>query len=114
MEPYNSDIVLQILLIAGTSSIAPLPSCFNSPAYGPLAGLVNLAWRVAKARGANKIRYSHITGTALQRVSITVKKLMERRKSAGIRNKSYFEVPQRLHAGDLTYAMLVGLVEGDG
>ena len=39
---------------------------------------------------------------------------MERRKSAGIRNNSYFEVPQRLHAGDLTYAMLVGLIEGDG
>jgi hypothetical protein len=45
---------------------------------------------------------------------MTVKMLMERRKSAGIRNKSYFEVPQRLHAGDLTYAMLVGLIEGDG
>lgn len=39
---------------------------------------------------------------------------MERRKSAGIRKNSYFEVPQRLHAGDLTYAMLVGLIEGDG
>jgi hypothetical protein len=45
---------------------------------------------------------------------MTVKMLMERRKSAGIRNYSYFEIPQRLHAGDLTYAMLVGLIEGDG
>jgi len=45
---------------------------------------------------------------------MVVKKLINRRKSAGIRNKSYFEVPQRLDAGDLTYAMLVGLIEGKG
>lgn len=34
--------------------------------------------------------------------------------SAGIRNTTYFEVPQRLHAGDLSYAYLVGLIEADG
>lgn len=34
--------------------------------------------------------------------------------SAGIRNITYFKVPQRLHAGDLSYAYLVGLIEADG
>ena len=43
-----------------------------------------------------------------------MKKPRTRRQSAGIRNKSYFEVSQRLHAEDLTYAYLVGLIEGDG
>jgi hypothetical protein len=43
-----------------------------------------------------------------------VKKLISVKKPAGIRNKSYFEVPQRLHAGDLIFAYLVGLIEGDG
>lgn len=75
-EPYNSDIVLQILLVAKTS---------------PNKG----------------IRYSYMS-------PISVKKLITGRKSAGIRNKSYLEVPQRLNAGDLNYAYLVGLVEGDG
>jgi hypothetical protein len=42
------------------------------------------------------IRYSCIS-------SITVKKLITRKKPAGIRSKSYFKVPQRLNAGDLTY-----------
>jgi hypothetical protein len=54
-----------------------------------------------------EIKYSYIH-------SITVKKLITRKKPAGIRNKSYFEVPQRLNAGDLRYAQLVGLIEGDG
>jgi hypothetical protein len=75
-EPYNSDIVLKILLIAGT-----FPN--------------------------REIKYSYIH-------SITVKKLITRKKPAGIRNKSYFEVPQRLNAGNLIYAQLVGLIEGDG
>ena len=75
-EPYNSDIVLKILLIAGT-----FPN--------------------------REIKYSYIH-------SIAVKKLITRKKPAGIRNKSYFEVPQRLNAGNLIYAQLTGLIEGDG
>jgi hypothetical protein len=75
-ELYNSDIVLKILLIAGT-----FPN--------------------------KEIKYSYIH-------SIAVKTLITRKKPAGIRNKSYFEVPQRLNAGDLKYAQLVGLIEGDG
>jgi hypothetical protein len=38
----------------------------------------------------------------------------EGRKSAGVRSISTFESSQRLHAGDLTQAYLVGLFEGDG
>uniref|UniRef100_UPI0022FD4471 hypothetical protein n=1 Tax=Drechslerella dactyloides TaxID=74499 RepID=UPI0022FD4471 len=44
----------------------------------------------------------------------TVKKPITRGQLAGIRNKSYFEVSQRLNTGDLNLAYLVGLVEGDG
>lgn len=75
-EPYNSDIVLQMQLIART---AP-----------------NL-----------RIRYSHS-------LTMVVKKLITRRKPAGIRHNSYIEVPQRLNAVELKKAMLVGFVEGDG
>lgn len=38
----------------------------------------------------------------------------ERRKSAGVRSISTFESSQRLNAGGLTQAYLVGLFEGDG
>ena len=41
-------------------------------------------------------------------------KRAEGRKSAGVRSISTFETSQRLHAGDLTQAYLVGLFEGDG
>lgn len=84
-EPYNRDIVLKILLIAGTFSRSPL----------------------SKECGGRDIKYSYIR-------SIIVKKLITIKKPAGIRNKSYLEVPQRLNAGDLTFAYLVGLIEGDG
>lgn len=36
------------------------------------------------------------------------------RQSAGVRSISTSEASQRLHAGDLTYAYIVGLFEGDG
>ena len=36
------------------------------------------------------------------------------RQSAGVRSTHTSEASQRLHAGDLTYAYLVGLFEGDG
>lgn len=36
------------------------------------------------------------------------------RKPAGVRSLHTLEASQRLHAGDLTYAYLVGLFEGDG
>ena len=35
-------------------------------------------------------------------------------QSAGVRSIHTSEASQRLHAGDLTYAYLVGLIEGDG
>lgn len=43
-----------------------------------------------------------------------VKKPITRSQLAEIRNKSYFEVSQRLYTGDLILAYLVGLIEGDG
>lgn len=45
---------------------------------------------------------------------ISVKIAMTRGKSAGVRSIHTSEASQRLHAGDLTYAYLVGLFEGDG
>jgi len=48
-------------------------------------------------------------------ISITyVKIAMTWRKPAGVRSLHTLEASQRLHAGDLTYAYLVGLFEGDG
>ena len=43
-----------------------------------------------------------------------VKIAMTRRQSAGVRSISTSEASQRLNAGDLLYAYLVGLYEGDG
>ena len=45
---------------------------------------------------------------------IYVKIAITWRQSAGVRSLHTSEASQRLHAGDLTYAMLVGLIEGDG
>ena len=45
---------------------------------------------------------------------LCVKIAMTRRQSAGVRSISTSEASQRLHAGDLAYAYLVGLYEGDG
>lgn len=45
---------------------------------------------------------------------ISVKIAMTRRQSAGVRSISTSEASQRLDAGDLTYAYIVGLFEGDG
>ena len=39
---------------------------------------------------------------------------MTRGKSAGVRSIHTSEASQRLDAGDLSYAYLVGLFEGDG
>nr|WP_206779132.1 LAGLIDADG family homing endonuclease [Acidovorax sp. Root267] len=39
---------------------------------------------------------------------------MTRRKSAGVKTTCRREASQRLHAGDLIYAYLIGLFEGDG
>ena len=47
-------------------------------------------------------------------LTIYVKIAMTRRQSAGVRSLHTSEASQRLHAGDLTYAYLVGLFEGDG
>ena len=45
---------------------------------------------------------------------ICVKIAMTWRQSAGVRSLHTSEASQRLHAGDLTYAYLIGLFEGDG
>ena len=45
---------------------------------------------------------------------IGVKIAMTGGKSAGVRSLHTSEASQRLHAGDLTYAYLVGLFEGNG
>jgi len=45
---------------------------------------------------------------------IYVKIAMTRGQSAGVRNIHTSKASQRLHAGDLSYAYLVGLFEGDG
>jgi LAGLIDADG endonuclease len=47
-------------------------------------------------------------------IDFFVKKPITRSQSAEIRNNSYFKVSQRLHAENLSYAYLVGLIEGDG
>lgn len=46
--------------------------------------------------------------------AIDVKIAMTGGQSAGVRSLHTSEASQRLHAGDLTYAYLVGLFEGDG
>lgn len=45
---------------------------------------------------------------------IYVKIAMTRRQSAGVRSLHTSKASQRLHAGDLKYAYIVGLFEGDG
>jgi hypothetical protein len=81
-EPYNSDVVLQILLIAEIPPILEV-------VYGYIPLFSN--------------------------TPITVKSATTRGQSAGVRSKStVFEASQRLNAGDLIFAYLVGLIEGDG
>lgn len=46
--------------------------------------------------------------------TIYVKIAITRRKPAGVRSLHTSEASQRLHAGDLIYAYIVGLFEGDG
>ena len=46
--------------------------------------------------------------------TISVKIAMTWRQSAEVRSLHTSEASQRLHAGDLTYAYLVGLFEGEG
>ena len=75
-EPYGSDILVQILLVARKCPF-------------------------------NGVRYC-------KSIRITVKRLITGTKQAVIRNFSNFEVSQRLNAGDLTLAMFVGIIEGDG
>lgn len=50
----------------------------------------------------------------LKKKNINVKIAMTGRQSAGVRSMSTSEASQRLDAGDLSYAYLVGLFEGDG
>jgi hypothetical protein len=47
-------------------------------------------------------------------IIIYVKIAITRGQSAGVRSLHTSEASQRLHAGDLYYAYLVGLFEGDG
>jgi ubiquinol-cytochrome c reductase cytochrome b subunit len=53
-------------------------------------------------------------GFAYEMFILFVKIAMTWRQSAGVRSISTSEASQRLHAGDLIYAYLVGLFEGDG
>jgi len=58
-----------------------------------------------------------IVATALEELkkkNINVKIAMTGRQSAGVRSMSTSEASQRLDAGDLSYAYLVGLFEGEG
>ena len=80
-EPYYSDIVLQILLVAGKRSF-------------------------------NKIGYCYYSKRACD--NLTVKKPISRTLPAEILPNIGIELSQRLHAGDLEFAWLVGLIEGDG
>lgn len=77
-EPYNNNVVLIILLIAGISLILEVIYAFTFNVY------------------------------------LGVKKITTKGESAGVRSISTFEASQRLNAENLTYAYLVGLVEGDG
>ena len=75
-EPQHTDVLLKILLNAGTS-----------PIFGFTYGLFLI---------------------------ISVKIVRTWGKSAGVRSISTSEASQRLQAGDLIYAYIVGLIEGDG
>ena len=106
-EPYNSDVVLQILLDAGRSRVLIL---------GPEVGYVYSFFHLILAFAW----LSHAKGQASRldqeknRLS-NVKKSTELGKSAGVtRDKPTLEASQRLNAGDPIYAYLVGLIEGDG
>ena len=85
-EPYYSDIVLQILLVAGKRSFNEIGYCYYARAW------------FANASSDNLI----------------VKKLIARTLPAEIQSNISIELSQRLHAGDLEFAWLVGLIEGDG
>lgn len=76
-EPHHGDMVLKILLNAGTS---------------PILG------------------FAYVILLCI----IYVKIAMTWRKSAGVRSLHTSVASQRLHAGDLNYAYIVGLFEGDG
>ena len=78
-EPHYGDVVLKILLNAGTS---------------PNLGFAYVLFLVIIS-------------------IIHVKIAMTWRKPAGVKSLHTLEASQRLHAGDLTYAYLVGLFEGD-
>jgi hypothetical protein len=78
-EPQYGDVLLKILLIAGTFSIF---------------GIIYTLFLIFS--------------------NLSVKIIMTREQSAGVRSISTSEASQRLHAGDLIYAYIVGLFEGDG
>lgn len=77
-EPYNSNVIIRILLIAVIS--------------------LNL-----------EVIYFYI-----RKLYIGVKIITTRGQTAGVREISTLEASQRLNAEDLSYAYLVGLIEGDG
>jgi ubiquinol-cytochrome c reductase cytochrome b subunit len=88
--------MLKILLIAGTSPILALSSPHDINKGGDL-----------------KIGFAY--DLFLNTISfINVKIAKTWRQSAGVRSIHTSKASQRLHAGDLIYAYLVGLYEGDG
>ena len=81
-EPYDNDVILQILLIAGTfTNLEVIYDCIFL-----------------------------FTNSYIGVKSITISG-----QPAGVRSKyTCSEASQRLNAGDLSFAYLVGLIEGDG
>lgn len=90
-EPHYCEVVLKILLNAGKSSPQALEFAYD----------LFLMSNYLSVRPA----YSSI---------IYVKTAKTWRKPAGVRSLHTSVASQRLHAGDLRYAYLVGLFEGDG
>ena len=91
VEPHYGDIVLKILLDAENSPTLNF-------AYDLFLILISIIY----------------VKTAINSFKSFFCVTKERRKSAGVRSLHTSEASQRLNAGDLNYAYLVGLFEGDG
>jgi hypothetical protein len=92
-EPHYGDVMLKILLNAGTS-----PNLYGEFAYDLFLILILIIYVI------------------IARTSATAPPTEEQpgRQSAGVRSIHTSIASQRIHAGDLSYAYLVGLFEGDG
>jgi ubiquinol-cytochrome c reductase cytochrome b subunit len=98
--PYNSHIISQILLIANKSSIFEVGYIFNINS-NLIINIKNVKKPITRGSLAVVKFYSLLKG---------VNDLVENKWQLVHK----FEATQRLHAGDLVFAYLVGLIEGDG